>query len=187
MGRGNPSTIVDNRKFQTESLFFAYVRGDKFINADKRRLRDTGSGGKWRLIWRTETNHALYCMKNRSSFIFYNYSCMGSGAGGGGLELQKWYILGLNPAMGAAAAAIGWNGWWRAAGWKGREAGFNWWLEGRACDSTGTPTNRDSQGRQRRGQERYWLPSIYCQPIEQWGKSEKNNYRFISSLYRLAS
>lgn len=45
MGRGNPLTIVDNRKFQTESLFFAYVRGDKFINADKRRLRDTGAEG----------------------------------------------------------------------------------------------------------------------------------------------
>lgn len=38
---------------------------------------------------------------------------MGSGAGGGGLELQKWYMLGLNPAAmggGAAAAAMGWKG-----------------------------------------------------------------------------
>jgi len=38
-------------------------------------------------------------------------------------------MLGLNPATGAAAAAaaaMGWNGWWRAAaGWKGKDAGFN--------------------------------------------------------------
>jgi len=30
---------------------------------------------------------------------------MGSGAGGGGFELQKWYMLGLNPAIGGGAAA----------------------------------------------------------------------------------
>ena len=73
-------------------------------------------------------NNFLYYYK-KSLFLYrYIYSCMGSGAGGGGLELQKWYMLGLNPATGAAAAAaaMGWNGWWRAAaGWKGKDAGFN--------------------------------------------------------------
>lgn len=88
-----------------------------------RRERNAGLRN-WNLKIGKES--ALYILflcvgKNYSSLnicLFYTklrliYSCMGSGAGGGGLELQKWYMLGLNPAAmggGAAAAAMGWKG-----------------------------------------------------------------------------
>jgi hypothetical protein len=70
---------------------------------------------------------------------------------------------------------MGWNGWWRAAGWKGKDAGFNGWLEGRTCDSTGTPTGSGISLRKAEERAREILTAVNLLPTygTVWGKSEK--------------